>query len=285
MFRPASIGVFSLCLLAGAVSGCALLGNLTESSSTATAEDSENRLLKSLSPSVDAIQLDILFVERPIGDPTLGSALWSRLDQVNTLPAATLANLDRNGFRFGVAPSDPPRALQALLGMTGEMVPRDEAQAYGPSGSSTARRSGEEIAVNAWSGYDACTVEFDRNGNRESKSYQNARCMFRVKVQRVQDGWVKLEITPEIHHGEMRLRRIADEQNWTTKPSQLVDPQFDQRFTVELNLGEIVVLGAGDAEATSLGHHFFRGGTTDSHTQRLLIIRLADMRRVEGIYE
>jgi hypothetical protein len=281
--RPVATGVLSVCLLAGLVSGCALFQR--QSSGSRDLEAKASSLLKKPSPSVDAIQLDVLFVERPIGDPTLGTALWSRLDRVSTLPAATLASLERNGFRFGVAPSDPPRTLQAALGMTGEMVPRDESEAYGPSGSRTSRRSGEELSVDAWSGYSQCEIAFDRSGGRESSAYQNARCVFRVKVERVQDGWAKLEITPEIHHGEMRLRRVADEQNWTTRPSQLVDPQFDQRFTVELNLGEMVVLGAGDGDNTSLGHHFFRGGTTDSQMQRLLIIRLADMRRVDGIYE
>jgi hypothetical protein len=285
LIRPITTGVLGLCLLAGGLSGCALLRSSANSSSNSTAENSTNSPLKKLSPSVDAIQLDVLFVERPIGDPTLGSTLWSRLDQVSTLPAATLANLDRNGFRFGVAPSDPPPALQAALGMTGEMVPRDESQAYGFSGSSTARRSGEEISVDAWSGYGQCEIAIDRNGKPEHNSYQNARCVFRVKVERVQDGWAKLEITPEIHHGEMRLRRVADQLNWTTRPSQLIDPQYDQRFTVELNLGEMVVLGAGDGAKTSLGSHFFRGGTTDNHSQRLLIIRLKDMRRVQGIYQ
>jgi hypothetical protein len=281
--RSVTIGVLSVCLLAGMASGCALLERGSNSSEDREAK--ANSLLKMPSPSVDAIQLDVLFVERPVGDPTLGNALWSRLDRVSTLPASTLASLERNGFRFGVAPSDPPRTLQAALGMTGEMVPRDESQAYGPSGSRTTRRSGEELSVDAWSGYSHCEISFDRSGGPESNSYQNARCVFRVKVERVQDGWAKLEITPEIHHGEMRLRRFADEQNWSTRPSQLVDPQFDQKFTVELNLGEMVVLGAGDGDSTSLGHHFFRGGTTDSRTQRLLIIRLADMRRVDGVYE
>lgn len=283
MLRLSTISVVGLCLLAGIVSGCALLER--RSSSSSDLEEKASALLKTPSPTADAIQLDVLFVERPVGDPTLGSGLWSRLDQVSTLPASTLASLERNGFRFGVAPSDPPQTLQAALGMTGEMVPRDESQAYGPSGSRTTRRSGEELSVDAWYGYPQCEIALNRTEGPVRQSYEDARCVFRIKVERVQDGWARLEFTPEIHHGEMRLRRVADQQNWTTRPSQLVDPQFDQRFTVELNLGEMVVLGAGDADPTSLGHHFFRGGTTDSHTQRLLIIRLADMRRVDAVYE
>ena len=245
----------------------------------------EKSPLKNVRPSVDAIQLDVLFVERPIGDPILGDALWSHLDQVSSLDAPTLASLERNGIKFGIAPTDPPRALQAALGMTGEMVPRDGTDAYGSSGRSVSRRSGEELAVDAWSGYPRCEIAIHRDGQSETHTYENARCVYRIRVEKVQDGWAQLEFIPEIHHGEMKLRFVPRENSLTTTPSQLVDPQFDQRFRVELNLGEMVVLGARGEAPESLGHHFFRGGTTDNRLQRLLIVRLADMQRVDGIAE
>lgn len=278
MVRSALTLWIVVCLSAGALSGCAPLGE-------EVAAAPKKNPLKQLSPSVDAMQLDVIFVERPVGDPLLGRQLWSQLDQVSTLQAATVASLERNGFRFGVAPTDPPRALQAVLGMTGEMVPRDESESYRSSWRRYARRSGEELSIDVWSDYPQCKISFDRNGEPESTTYNNARCVFRVIVERVQDGWAKLVFTPEVHHGEMRLRRIPDDFNWTTTSSQLVDPQYDQRFEVELNLGEMVVLGAAGEQQVSLGHHFFRGGDTDSKVQRLLVIRLADMQRVDPVYE
>jgi hypothetical protein len=106
-----------------------------------------------------------------------------------------------------------------------------------------------------------------------------------MKVERMQDGWARLQFVPEIHHGEMKLRKVPDEFNWTSMSSQQVDPRFDQRFQVDLNLGEMIVLGAGGGKKRSLGHHFFRGGESDGHHERLLIIRLADMQRVDPLYE
>lgn len=279
MFRPDSILPIVVCLLLGGGSGCAIFQPEDE------AQVTERSPLKRVRPSVDAIQLDVLFVERPIGDPILGDALWSHLDQVSSLDAPTLSSLERNGIKFGIAPTDPPRALQAALGMTGEMVPRDSNEAYGPSGRSVARRSGEELAVDAWSGYSRCEIAINKDGQSETHSYDNARCVYRIRVERVQDGWAQLEFIPEIHHGAMKLRSVPRENSWTTTPSQLVDPQFDQRFHVELNLGEMVVLGARGDDPESLGHHFFRGGETGSRLQRLLIVRLADMQRIHGIAE
>jgi hypothetical protein len=265
-------------LLLGAFSGCAqLLPDDVEEVNSASP-------LKPVRASVDAMQLDVLFVERPVGDPVLGAQLWSHLDQVSTLQAATVASLRRNGFRFGVAPSDPPRALQAALGLTGEMVSRDDSAEFRVSGRSYARRSGEELSVEAWSAYPECEVTLDRGNETQILTYSNARCVFRVVVQRVQDGWARLEITPEVHHGEMRLRRVPDAHGWSTTSSQVVDPQYDQRLEVELNLGEMVVLGAEGDDQRTLGHHFFRGGSTHSKVQRLLVIRLADMKRIDPIY-
>lgn len=278
LFRSSRSVLFVVCLLAGTAGGCAVL------SDQATVTDAKTPL-KRISPSADAIVLDVMFVERPIGDPVLGSLLWSQLDQVSTLPAATVANMERNGFKFGVAATDPPRALQAALGMTGEMVPRDESQAYGFNGHKYARRSGEEISIDAWSGYARCEIDVNQSGKTQTKTYDNVRCAFRVRVERMQDGWAKLVFTPEVHHGEMQLRRVVDKQSFTTTSSQLVDPQFDQRFEVDLNLGEMVVLGADGDDRRSLGSHFFRGGATDNKLQRLLIVRLADMQRVDGVYE
>ena len=272
--------VTSLCvlLLAGCLSGCALWTDDTEATV-------ENTPLKPLRPSVDALGIEVTFVERPLGDPLLGTALWSNLDQVGTLEAATVSALGRNGFRFGLASSEPPHALHAALGMTGEAVPRDESLGFRTNSQRYYRRSGEELAIDTWSGYPQCQLEIDEHGERRSFDYHNARCVFRVKVERMQDGWAKLEFVPEIHHGEMKLRSVPDEFNWTTMPSQQIDPYFDQRFEVDLNLGEMVVLGAGGHGPRSLGHHFFRGGETDAHHERLLIIRLADMHRVDPLYE
>jgi hypothetical protein len=141
------------------------------------------------------------------------------------------------------------------------------------------------LAIDTWSSYPHCEILIDEDGEQQTVAYDNARCVFRVKVERMQDGWAKLEFVPEIHHGEMKVRFVPDEYNLTTRSSQQVDPHFSERFNVELNLGEMLVLGAEGNEPRSLGHHFFRGGQTDNQLQRLLIIRLADMQRVEPLYE
>ncbi len=229
------------------------------------------------------MQVQVFFVERPKGDPLIGRSLWSDVDQVNTFNPAAVASLRQNGMRFGVVGTSPPHALQAALGMTEESSLSDDSR-FRMVGQRFTRRSGEEFEVEAWSGYPTCTIDHVRPDGIEQQTYDDVRCLFRVKLQRLQDGWAKLELTPEIHHGEMKLRKVAGDFSYMQRPSQLVAPCFNERFDVELNLGEMVVVGADGNQPKSLGHHFFLGGESESRTERLLVIRLADMQRIDAVY-
>jgi len=254
-------------------SGCALW------KTDEAAPSAGKSLLKQVTPQVDAIELEVSFVERPIGDPLLGNSLWSELDTISTLDPAVLTSLRRNGIRFGIASSDPPHSLLAAMGVTGGRY----------NGRRYSQRSGDEITIDAWPAYPSCEIAIDDDHTPQTRSYEQARCVLRVTPERLQDGWVRIEFIPEIHHGDMVMRRVPAERdsqlNWQLTPSQLVDPLFGQRFTVELNLGEMVVLSADGDDPHSVGHHFFRGGTSDSKLQRLWIVRLADMKRLDPVYE
>ncbi|MBX3436381.1 MAG: hypothetical protein KF861_02750 [Planctomycetaceae bacterium] len=228
-----------------------------------------------MTPNVDAIELEVSFVERPIGDPLLGSRMWSELVTVSTLDPSTATALRRNGFRFGVAGSEPPQNLAAAMGVTGGKY---NYHRY-------SQRSGEEMTIEAWPAYATCDIDIDAAGQSRKKSYEQARCMFRVTPERLQDGWVKLSFIPEIHHGDLKIRPIPGNQGWEQMPSQLIEPLFDQRFSVELNLGEMIVLSADGDNAQSVGHHFFRGGTSENKLQRVLMVRAVGMKRLNLLRE
>ncbi|MGD9855494.1 MAG: hypothetical protein AB7U20_11160, partial [Planctomycetaceae bacterium] len=245
-------------------SGCALL---TSDNLVQTVGKSP---LKQVTPTIDAIELEVFFIERPVGDPLIGSSLWSDLDTLSSLHPASATSLRRNGFRFGVSGSEPPRALAAAVDVAGGRF----------NGHRSSQRSGEEMAIDASRTYPSCQIQVDESGQRRQYSYEQAKCVFRVTPERLQDGWVRLEFLPEIHHGEMKIRQVPGNQDWQHLPSQLIDPLFDQRFSVELNLGEMIVLSADGDDAESVGHHFFRGGTSADKLQRVLIIRLAGMKRL-----
>ena len=100
----------------------------------------------------------------------------------------------------------------------------------------------------------------------------------------LQDGWAKLEFAPEIHHGIERVRPIVIDGSWQPKESQEIDT-LPQRFSLKLHVGEMAVMTAAPAESRSFGHHaFIREDAEKGPVQRLLVVRLSNMSRIDPVY-
>ena len=237
--------------------------------------------LPQLKPAPDAIELEIVFLEQPVGDRLIGETLWNDVDQILDLEPELQRDLQRNGFRVGVVSSRPPAALQRILGLnsgasTGEPVEQNL------SGKRVFLRAGSASEVQVSAVYSECdlTLATPSEGKpqveRETRAYANARCTFRVTPHRVQEGWVRLEFLPEIQHGDERLRPTAGAEAWELTSSQQVDRLYSLRFSVMLNLGEMALVSARENSPGTPGQRFFIG-PDDGSIQRLLLIRLAHM--------
>lgn len=270
------------------VTGCTLLqqgwialkGNEDESRAVA-----ENTVLKPLGAPRTAIQVEVVFVERPAGDPLMGEALWRELDQVGALDLPIREGLKRNGFRIGISSSSPPRSLQTLLGLAIEIPDASSSEdAKRLVGRRIALTSGSETEIQTSPLFESCSVTSWNGESSAENSYQNARCLFRLKAQKVQDGWAKLELIPEIHHGDNRLRHTATTAGWGLKTTQEMEPFYAQKFELTLNQGEIAVVAPMGDDRKTLGSHFFVGNEKGEKVQRVLIVRLADMGKADPVY-
>lgn len=121
-------------------------------------------------------------------------------------------------------------------------------------------------------------LEFVLDQAAEPKTFENAKCVLRVKVEREQDGWVKLRFQPEIHHGDTVVRPVATALNWTRLRTPEIAPLYDQQFAMNLNVGEIAVISATQTDARTVGDAFFRSLEPTGQLQRMLVIRVSDMR-------
>src|SRR5205814_10721603 len=94
----------------------------------------------------------------------------------------------------------------------------------------------------------------------ESRTYTNAVCKYRIKAHRIQDGWARLEFTPQIHYGDEHLRpEVATTGGWTLQNGQLIETFRAQRFTVELKTGDMALVTADDGTTETIGQLFFCG--------------------------
>lgn len=233
----------------------------------------------------DSIHLEILQVERPVGDRLMGDALWKEVDTNLNMEPEEQRDLARNGFLVGVSGAHPPVALQQLLEMRakpkeGEVTAVQQSEQR-LQGNRAFLQSGGETVIQV---HDAPHEDFQFNlfathGARDPslKTYHGARCVYRVSVRREQRGWARLEFVPEIHHGMDQLRPTAGEDSWEFKSQPNIEKLFAQRFTVILNTGDMVlVTGRADLTGTA-GHRFFTGPEGQDGIQRMMIVRLAQM--------
>ena len=263
------------------ISGCSLLSFSSLFSDTETTGKSELRL-PPIVASRDAVQLEILFVDRPANDALLGDALWKQVDQIAGMSADVRDTLRDNGWRVGHASSHPPRALEQLLEMSSERpeVIDNERRLVGRR---VALAAGGNLPIDLTDLQTELRLKPTADG--ETKSYSNVKCILNVKIDREQDGWVRLNFTPEVHHGQNWLRPVATQLDWTRRRGQLVEPLFDQKFSLSLNVGEMAVITAEGNDKESAGHSFFRSVHESGGLQRLLIVRVANMRKMVPVYD
>jgi hypothetical protein len=191
--------------------------------------------------------------------------------------------LAQNGLLVGRAAARPPGPLLKLLGLApeiaGDPLLEDGAAPQQISGRSHFIRSGTEAEVQISDVLEECDITFLESNRTRTEHFEQTRCLFRVKPVRLQDGWVRVEFTPEIHYGEMRLRPRPTELGWANFGGQNVEKCYPQEFAVTLNIGESAVVTAlVDADAT-LGEAFFHREQNGEPRQRVLVVRLADMGR------
>ena len=272
------VGLTALLLSA---TGCALLSGCSLFIVGKSEESSGASLPRLVAPR-DSIQLEILFVDRPASDPLIGDALWERVDQIAGIASGERNRLRDLGWRVGQSTSSPPKALQELFKAAGE---RPEAM------DGDRRVTGRRIAVPAG---DEVPIELtDLLPRMEvvlkgaEKRYSNVKAVLRVHVDREQDGWVKLRFVPEIHHGQNLLRPFATATDWSRRRSRNVMPLYDQQFSLSLNVGELALVTAmpDNGEDSQVPAAFFRSLDEAGQLQRLLVIRVANMRRLKPTFE
>ncbi|MCA8982119.1 MAG: hypothetical protein KDA76_00035 [Planctomycetaceae bacterium] len=246
-------------------------------------EGSRKPLLAPLQAGIDAVQLDIVFVERDNKDPLLTRMLWDEIDQVGTVDLQTRSRLRDAGFRVGLVGMSPPRSLQRLLGFSSDITDTAGTSRHKElAGRSVLLRSQGETEIQTSPIYPELMLKLP--GSEEPVKLLNARFVLRVQLERLQDGWVNLHITPEIHHGNSQLRPVAGASNWELKGTQEVKSFEDLQFSVALNVGEMVVLSADHESEHSIADQFFVNRDVQRPQRRLVVVRLSDMKKIEPLY-
>jgi len=230
----------------------------------------------------EAMQFEIVFVDRLADDSLMGDSLWREIDQIADMPPEQRTRLRKYGWRIGHASSRPPRVLEQVLEVSSgrsEVIDRDR--------SITRRKVGllpdSDLPIELTEVLPVLEVPVDRSD--EPLRFQNARAVLRVRVEREQDGLARLHFQPEIHHGDALLRPVATQFDWVVRQQPEITPLFDQQFSLTLNTGELAIVSATESDMPNAGRSFFRSIEKSGQMQRLMIVRLVEMQRLKPLYD
>lgn len=238
--------------------------------------ESKRLSLPPIQAARDAIQLEVLFVERPADDPLVGQLLWREVDQIAAIPPETRELLRQNGFRVGHVGSNLPPTVQKLLGLAGEIESADGANAKPLVGNRKILPPGVDTEVQTGDERESCQLKIVHEDRVKLQEYQHARSLLRMKSVRLQDGWVRVDFQPEIHHGENRVRHTPTDEGWAFRSRQNIDARHAHQFSLTMNVGELAIITAEPDHPESLGELFFCRDDNGLKKQRVLIVRVAD---------
>lgn len=230
-----------------------------------------------------AVVLDIYSIRFPFGDEEINGSLWREIDELQ-LPPEVRRELACNGFRVGLVGGQIPETLSRLMELKDKRSPNSEANTVNLSDMEAESRvmwshqqlsAGKQGKIAVSQEYESLTLLWSESGEVGGRSYAKAQGILTVRSTPLPDGRVRLEIVPELEHGEYHRQRGGSQgrwEMWMAKDRRKFD---SMTVSATLNPGEMIVLSGLPALRGSLGDHFFTGDTSGVLEQRLLVIRLS----------
>jgi hypothetical protein len=239
------------------------------------------QLLRPAATSPDSVTLEIFHARIPLDQEHQADALWEQIDE-QCFDADLRRQLVANGLRAGVVGSAPPAELSKLLALEAE-APEASSSRVITEQSAMPRVTRRVVQVNRRepssiqvSGpRDEAQVLFSDEGRFGGGTFRQVQGVYALQAEAVAGQRVKVRLTPELHHGEMRLRYEGGEQGIMLKrPSQ--DHEVFERLAMEAELapGELLVLGCLPDAKTSLGGVFHTASTAGHEERKLIVVRL-----------
>ena len=268
MLLRAPHAVVCACLITG-LAGCAQW-SMTES---------EPSSLPPARMSPDSVSLEIAFVRLPAADEAAYEAIWAEADETH-FPPELRKQLSANGLRAGLLGQQLPDELRAALDEAANVL-EERAEDVSTSDVEVNRahrrltcRTGRRAKIIVSKTHPSLPLLQNDDGQISGQNLSQAQCLLALKPYPQGDGRVKLDITPEIEHGEMKTQWVGQEGSLMQRIGR--DRLILDRLRLEamLSLGQVLMISAGD-DVKGAGENFFTE-TAGGRTERtLVLIRVA----------
>ncbi len=241
-------------------------------------------------PSIETATLELAFIRHPLEQSAFNQDLWNLIDETHISPETRRA-LDENGLRVGVLNGEPPASIAALLdddtagAATNSTSTIDGVGAFPAAAASKLEleprcrrrtlhlQSARRSEVIASSLYEQFPLLLREDGQVRGDYYSQAQGLFAVKAFPQGDGRVRLQLTPELHHGPPR-QHYAPDDGVIRLQSSRARVTFDKlAIDVVLSPGQHLVLGTRPSREGSMGYRYFTEANAGQLDQKLLLIR------------
>ncbi|MEX2176099.1 MAG: hypothetical protein WD872_17185 [Pirellulaceae bacterium] len=256
-------------LLAASVAGCA----------TWNQPPAEPVKLPAARMSPDSVVLEMAFVRMPVADPEANDAIWAEIDEQHFDPELR-HELAANGLRIGILGQHLPTQLRAALEAASTSLterPEDVDTSDTQINRSQRRltcRTGRRAKVYVSKTHPSLALFTQEEGRVRGLLLDKAQCLFSLKPYPQGDSRVRLDLTPEVEHGEMRAEWVSLEGAMIQRIGRERHVLDRLRTVATLSPGQVLVVST-TPDIKGLGEHFFTE-TADGRLERtLLLVRVA----------
>ena len=230
--------------------------------------------------SPDSVVLELAFVRLPAADQATNDAIWAEADEQH-FPPELRRQLSANGLRMGVLGQELPVKLREALDAAASQALEDRSEDVATSDTEVNRaqrrlqcRTGRRAKIVVTKTHPKLPLLTIEDGQIRGNELSGAQCLLALKPYPQGDGRVRLELTPEIEHGEMKTQWVGQEGSLMQRVGRERLVLDRLRSEATLALGQVLVVSA-TSEVKGVGERFFTepaGGTVE---RTLLLVRVA----------
>ncbi len=250
------------------------------------------QFLQPATTSPDSVTLEIFHARIPLDREGAADALWEQIDE-QRFDADLRRRLVANGLRAGVVGGSPPESLSDLLALQSD-APAASAVRVISNQSAVPRVTRQVKQINR---RDDTSIEVSEvvaeaqvllsdRGVMGGKTFQQVQGVYMLHAEAIPGQRIKLRLTPELHHGDLRPRRVGSDQGiFLTTVSREREVFERLAMQTELAPGELLILGCLPDAKASLGGVFHTASTGGQDERKLIVLRLLEVPRSEILAE
>jgi hypothetical protein len=224
--------------------------------------------------------LEVTFIRWPAGEEAVHGDIWDHVDE-QPLPPELRRRLAANGLRCGLAGMRLPDAVVQRLANRGAAAGGDGSPtngsdpAYSPMQQRRLQsRSGHRSEIVTSRSYDELPVIVEDEGRVQGQWYQQAQCLLSVKTYPLDDGRLRVVLTPELQYGQPQQRWVGGDGGFRLEAGRDRKTFGQLRIETHMALGQSLLMSC-TPEVKGLGRHFFTEHDAGAPWHKLLLIRLA----------